>query len=224
MKLTLINHKITFSLIYLITLQISNFCLLHIDPNTFNKAKLKNWREKKRKRNKNTIKCTIIQMAHHKSVVSKRSRIRLIPLKGWRFKLRLFCEFRAPFITRAPHLPVHTTQTHILKSGTKEIVFWHICFCRLHTFTWEMYTSVYSKHTVMLQPVCTKIGVPISYCQLAEYMRFFSPFNKATDVSMRAMMWENMCLCVFWCAVCISGTIYGKLLKRHLNRGKYVSF
>lgn len=147
----------------------------------------------------------------------------LIPLKGWRFKLRLFCEFRAPFITRAPHLPVHTTQTHILKPGTKEIVFWHICFCRLHTFTWVMY-SVYSKHTVMLQPVCNKIGVPISYCQLAEYMRFFHLLIKLL-----------MCRCVPWCEKTCASVCSGvqcvfqepstrNSSKRHLNRGKYVSF
>lgn len=146
-------------------------------------------------------------MAHHKSVVSKCDR--MIPLEGWRFKLRFFFFFflwiRGPFRQRGR---AHYTLTHILKSGTEEIVFWHVCLFRLHTFTWEGYTSVCVCVLEMLQSVCTITGVPKSYCQLAEYMHYIHHVT-IKPLMCRCVLWrEKTCASVcFWCAVCISGII-----------------
>lgn len=155
MKLTLINHKITFFL------QIENFWLLYSDPNTFNKAKKtqQNLRRKKQQQqqrsivigwNKNTLKVynntngTPTSLPCHKIWQNA-----IGSPQGLKIQVEVVLWIQDPlFITGVPHLPVHTTHTHtythkhIVKSGTKEIVFWHICFCRLHSFTWEGNTCV----------------------------------------------------------------------------------
>lgn len=132
-----------------------------------------------------------------------------------------FLWIRGPFRQRGR---AHYTRTHILKSGTEEIVFWHICLFRLHTFTWEGYTSMC---------VCTRnVAISVHYnrgpkkllpaCRV--HALYSSCYNKAVDVSVRAMTWENVCLRVFLvCSVYLRNhrAICGKLLKRHLNRGNF---